>query len=43
MIEETLIVKIGNEVINVIIRIINLKQYLKDIGGIMLTELEPIC
>ena len=38
MIEERFAIKLDNKMIEVIVKIINLNQYIKDIGGIMLSD-----
>ncbi len=40
MIKETLTIRIGDDVISVIVKIIHLEQYLKDIGGNFISDLE---
>ena len=38
MIKETLVINIGDDLITVIVRILNLDQYIKDIGGKLLSN-----
>ena len=38
MIKETILIRIGNDVITVIVNILNLEQYMKDIGGKLLSD-----
>ena len=38
MIKETLLIKIGDDCITVIVKILNIEQYIKDIGGKLLSD-----
>lgn len=40
MIRETLWVRVGNDMIEVIVLVLDLKRYLKDVGGSLLSNKE---